>query len=200
MLKTFVTFLIATPSPVWLFVAALHEEFAVSTSIRSKLEGVVSGIPYYPICALAKFFRKRQHFMLPVDSVGEAATLLSKRASHGSRTFRHIVPLVDDKLLVEDFKHLAIVQVRHGCGGRSSRAGCRLGGVLSLGVDRGGVSFGGSVVLIERREAIEVNVELSGTRPGIRLWLPSRRRLSEGRSAVSDDEAWAAVETTLGDP
>ena len=97
MLKTLVTFLMATPSPVWLLVAALREW--VSTTHDTYMCRRESG----------KDKKKMKHGLLvPNDSVGALAQLLC-----------HIVPFVDDELLVEDLEHFAACEVGHGGGGDS---------------------------------------------------------------------------------
>lgn len=99
MLKTLVTFLIATPSPVWLLVAALQfhgMSKCVEKADRSKtwLDGCptwsssksmtleLSDVPYYAISSLSQFLG-------------------------------YVVSLVNDEVLVEDLEDLAALEISH---------------------------------------------------------------------------------------
>lgn len=81
LLKTLVTFLIATPSFVWLFTAALR--YGANVNERSRCSGRLRTLR----CAASAD--------LPDDTVGTLAQLFGNR-----------VTLIDDKVLVEDFEHL----------------------------------------------------------------------------------------------
>lgn len=84
LLKTLVTFLIATPSPVWLFVAALK-------SIRSA--NAVMG---------SRAIGRRGLLALPNNSVSSLTKL-----------FGHIVAFIDDEILVEDLEDLSALKICH---------------------------------------------------------------------------------------
>lgn len=72
------TFFIATPSPVWLLVAALRGVKGIGIELKGSL---------------------------PDNAVGPLAQL-----------FCHIVPLVNDEVLIENLENFAPSEIRHDCG------------------------------------------------------------------------------------
>jgi hypothetical protein len=96
LLKTLVTFLMATPSPVALLVAALC---GLSACCTVRCWAVLR-------CSAVRVL------FSPDNAVGALAQFLG-----------HVVALVHNKLLVEDLEDLAVREVRHGGGGRKC-AGC----------------------------------------------------------------------------
>ena len=93
LLKTLVTFLMATPSPVALLVAAL--------------------------CGLSACCAMPCWAVLRCDAVDAARVLFSPDNAVGAlaQLLSHVVALVHNKLLVEDLEDLAVREVRHGGGG-----------------------------------------------------------------------------------
>jgi hypothetical protein len=92
LLKTFVTFLIATPSCVCVFVAALRGRG--DCQHRKQISSGKGG------------FKASQPVNIPDNSIGTLSKLLSDNVS-----------LIDNKVLVEDLEGLSLLEVHHGCEG-----------------------------------------------------------------------------------
>jgi hypothetical protein len=82
LLKTLVTFLMATPSPVWMLVAAL--------------DGTCQHMYMYPLTCLTFTLDIQVWGYLPHDTIGSLTEL-----------FCHIVLLAHDEVLVENLEDLA---------------------------------------------------------------------------------------------
>ena len=103
LLKTFVTFLIATPSLVWLLVAALCSRLLEAVHLVQTLETP----------RLAQMDRVQTprrwnwlHTVIENNTPDNAVSSLTKLLCHG-------ISFIDDKVLIEDFENLPPLQVRH---------------------------------------------------------------------------------------
>jgi hypothetical protein len=106
LLKTLVTFLMATPSLVWLLTAALLRVGCqlIARSRRGAVFGEKNRCGIYLHLGAD----------IPDDAVGALAKLLGNR-----------VALVDDEVLVKDLEDLAALEICHDCAFRLASVGFR---------------------------------------------------------------------------